>query len=34
MRLIKAIVGGIALPVLWLWAWMSQPKDQNKQGLR
>lgn len=33
MTLLKQFVGVIAFPILWLWAWLSPPKDGNKEGL-
>lgn len=29
----KRLIGLLARQVLWLWAWLSHPKDGNKNGL-
>lgn len=34
MRFLRSFVGVVALPALYLWAWLRQPKDRNKDGLR
>jgi len=29
----KRILGAIALPILWVWAWIRTPRDMNRNGL-
>lgn len=34
MNPLKKLVGAIAFPLLWLWAWLSQPCKRNRGGLK